>query len=114
MRPRNDAGDPPPEVALAASRRLGSRRKDFPDHNRTDNFFWQRRRQPVVEPAAGQPFGNDDGREGRAARRVYSLVRHAGHRKGFGDSREGASGHGTSFYRGGSAGGSAHRFFLGP
>src|SRR2546429_3828695 len=63
----NDARDPPPEVALAASRRLDSRRKDLPDRHGSDDFFRKRRRQPAVEPPAGKPFGTDDQQEiGRA------------------------------------------------
>src|SRR6266852_9799623 len=107
MEGRNDARDAPPKVALAASRRLGSRRKDLPDRHGADDFFWQRRGQPVVDPAAGKPFGADDRRQGRVASAVHSLVRHAGNHKEPGDPREGTRGHGTSFYGGGSAGGSA-------
>src|SRR6266436_8626632 len=58
----NDARDPPPEVALAASRRLDSRRQDLPDRHGSDDFFRQRRGQSIVEPAAHKPFGTADWR----------------------------------------------------
>src|SRR5258707_15707246 len=113
MESPSDARDPPPEVALAASRRLGSRRKDLPDRHGPVDFFRQRGGQSAVEPAAGKPFGTDDRGQGGVARTVDSMARHAGNHKGLNDPWEGARGHGTSFYRTGSAGGSGHRFLLG-
>src|SRR5258708_24228461 len=105
MESPSDARDPPPEVALAASRRLGSRRKDLPDRHGPVDFFRQRGGQSAVEPAAGKPFGTDDRRQGGVARTVDSMARHAGNHKGLSDPWEGAGGHGTSFYLRGSAGG---------
>src|SRR5229473_353389 len=110
----SDARDPPPEVALAASRRLGSRRKDLPDRHGPVDFFRLRRGQSAVEPAAGKTFGTDDRRQGGVARTVDSMARHAGNHKGPCNPWEGAGRYGTSFYSGGSTGGSAHRFLLGP
>src|SRR5260370_8775595 len=114
MEGRNDACDPPPEVALAAPRRLGSRRKGSPDRHGPDDFFRQRGRQPAVEPSAREPFGTDDRCQGGVARSVDSMARQAGNHKGPGNPREGARGHGTTFYRGGSAGGCSPRFSSGP
>src|SRR6266478_4260834 len=90
MRRRNEAPDPPPDLELDHSHAVGA------GGNRAFSgrcVFWQRRGQPLAEPAAGKPAG--------AHNRV-------------GDPREGARGNGTSFYRGGSAGGIAYRFLLGP
>src|SRR5258708_5378563 len=108
----SDARDPPPEVALAASRRLGSRRKDLPDRHGPVDFFRQRRGQSAVESAAGKTFGTDDRRQGRASCSVDSMARHAGNHKGPSDPWEGAGRYGTSFYSGGSTGGASPPLLL--
>src|SRR5690348_10956484 len=107
MEGQSDARDPPPEVALVATHRLGSRREDHPDRHGPNDLFRQRRRQPVADPPAGKPIGTNDWRQGGVALSIDSLAGDAGHHKGSGDPREGTRRHGTTLYRGGSTSGSA-------
>src|SRR5437870_3097609 len=111
MRRRNEARDPPPDLELDHSHALGA------GGNRALGgrcVFWQRRRQPFAEPAIGKPVGADDRRQGGVASAVNSLAGNAGKHNRASDPRGGACWHGASFYRGGGAGRSAHRFLLGP
>ena len=114
MEGQSDAGDPPPEVALAASRRVGPWRKNRCDRHGRGDIFRQRGRQPIADAPASKPIGKSDRREGGVALLVDSLVCHAGHHKGSGDPWKRAGRYGTTLHGGGSAGWFAHRFVLGP
>src|SRR5438034_6077282 len=95
MEGQSDAGDPPPEVALAASRRVGPWRKNRCDRHGRGDIFRQRGRQPIADAPASKPIGKSDRREGGVALLVDSLVCHAGHHKGSGDPWKRAGRYGT-------------------
>src|SRR5216684_5185629 len=58
MRRRNEARDPPPDLELDHSHAVGAGGNCAFGRR---CFFWQRRGQPVAEPAAGKPVGADNG-----------------------------------------------------
>src|SRR5207247_8204522 len=103
---------PPPEVALAASRRVGPWRKNRCDRHGRGDIFRQRGRQPIADAPASKPIGKSDRREGGVALLVDSLVCHAGHHKGSGDPWKRAGRYGSTIHGGESAGGGTYVFLM--
>src|SRR5713226_8782697 len=104
-------------MEMAAARCVGAGRKSLPDpldtYGRSD-FFWQWRRQFADSPLRCAQFGKSDGRPSRVEIHLHSMAVARNHAEGLGNSRAGTGGNRASLCRRRSAGGVAHRLFLGP